>query len=124
MKNIYGFVQDKSGVVLPGVIVTSKLNPNAANTVTDTNGNFSLSVPDNETELNFYTSFLESNNPFDTYTIPTPIPTVWNIKLNLSGPVITGEKNDESKKLKLWPVYAGIGLLALLLLTRKKKRKK
>lgn len=124
MKNIYGFVQDKSGVVLPGVIVTSKLNPNAANTVTDSNGNFSLSVPDNETELNFYTSFLESNNPFDTYTIPTPIPTVWNIKLNLSGLVITGEKNDESKKMKLWPVYAGLGLLALILITRKKKRRK
>jgi hypothetical protein len=30
----------------------------------------------------------------------------------------------DKPKMKLWPVYAGIGLLAFLLLTRKKKRKK
>ena len=30
----------------------------------------------------------------------------------------------DKPKMKLWPIYASIGLLAFLLLTRKKKRKK
>jgi hypothetical protein len=36
-----------------------------------------------------------------------------------------GQQQSETlaPKMKLWPVYAGLGLLALLLLTRKKKRR-
>lgn len=30
----------------------------------------------------------------------------------------------DKPKMKLWPIYAGVGLLAFLLFTRKKKRKK
>lgn len=120
MKTIFGRIATREGVTLPGVIVTATSNGNI-NTTTDDNGNFTLAVPDNETEINIYSSFLDSGKPFDTYTIPTPLPVVWNIRLALAGPVITEEKED-SKKMKLWPVYAGLGLLALLLLTRKKKR--
>jgi len=122
MKNIYGLIATREGVTLPGVIVTSASNGNI-NTTTDDNGNFSLSVPDSETEINIYSSFLDSGEPYDTYTIPTPLPVVWNIRLALAGPVITAEKED-SKKMNLWPIYAGLGLLALLLLTKKKKGSK
>lgn len=36
-----------------------------------------------------------------------------------------GQQQSETpaKKMKLWPVYAGLGLLALLLLTKRKKRR-
>ena len=35
----------------------------------------------------------------------------------------TFPNNPKPMKMNLWPVYAGLGLLALLLLTRKKKRR-
>lgn len=123
MKTIYGRISTREGVTLPGVIVTATSNGNI-NTTTDDNGDFVLAVPDNESEINIYSSFLDSGKPFDTYTIPTPIPAVWNIRLALGGPVITEERTNPSKKMNWLPVYAGIGLLALLLLTRKKKRRK
>lgn len=122
MKTIYGRIATREGVTLPGVIVTATSNGNI-NTTTDDNGDFVLGVPDNESEINVYSSFLDSGKPFDTYTIPTPLPAVWNIRLALGGPVIT-EERPNAKKMNWLPVYAGLGLLALLLLTRKKKSRK
>jgi len=119
MKTIYGLIATREGVTLPGVIVTANSNGNI-NTTTNDNGQFSLTVPDNETELNIYSSFLDSGQPYDTYTIPTPLPVVWNIRLALGGPVITAEI-ENTKKMKWWPVYAVAGLALLLLLTKKKK---
>lgn len=119
MKTIYGVVATRENLTLPGVIVTATSDGNI-NTSTNENGQFSLIVPDNETELNFYTLFLDSGQPYDTYTIPTPLPVVWNIRLALVGPVITAEI-ENTKKMKWWPVYAVAGLALLLLLTKKKK---
>jgi hypothetical protein len=127
MKNIYGYVTDASGVSLPGVIVAAAIVPAEANTVTDANGNFSLSVPDTETQLNFYTSFLEGGQPYKTFTIPSNLGGVWNIRLNLVGPVISGGNapaTPDKKKMNWWPVYAGVGLLALLLIRKMSKKKK
>jgi len=120
MKTIYGLIATREGVSLPGLIVTASSNGNI-NTTTNDNGQFSLTVPDNETEINIYSSFLDSGRPFDTYTIPDPIPVVWNIRLALEGPVVVEEKED-SKKMKLWPWYALGGLALLLLLAKKRKR--
>jgi hypothetical protein len=127
MKNIFGYVTDATGVALPGVIITAAIDANSYNTTTDTNGNFSLSVPDTETQLNFYTNFLEGGQPYKTFTIPSNLGGVWNIRLNLVGPVISGGNapaTPGNKKMNLWPIYAGVGLLALLLIRKMSKKKK
>jgi hypothetical protein len=123
MKNLTGNVKTRDGVPLPGVIVTGVINPNVSNTTTDSEGNFLLSVDDNETQVNFYAGFLESGNVYDTYNIPVPFPAVpWSVRLAIKGPEIISE--PEKKKMNLWPVYAGLGLLALLLLRKMRKDKK
>ena len=122
-KRLIGYVTDPSGVPLPGVIVTTVNDPNANNTTTDASGLFNLTAPDSETQVNFYAAFLEGGQPFKTFTIPTPVPSVWNVRLNLVGPVISGGNAPAQNKMKLWPVYAGLGLLAFLLLRKMKKKK-
>lgn len=124
-KTILGYITDETGVSLPGVIVTAVKDPANANTTTDTNGNFTLVVPDNETQLNFYTNFLAGGQLYKTFTIPTPTPSVWNIRLQLEGPVISAGNKPatEKKKTNLWPVYAGAGLLLLLWLRKRKKKR-
>jgi len=103
---------------LPGVIVAAANNPGAANTTTDANGRFSLSVPDNETKLKFYTFGLKNGEPYNEFTIPDPV-RYWNVRLNIGGAEFVEDRNKPNKT----KLYIGIGIAALLLLlaTRKKK---
>jgi hypothetical protein len=136
---IYGKVTDESGLGLPGVIVTpttymeQQPGEDAAKPIIETSpgGFFMVEIDDRETQLNFYTGFLAGEQPFKTFTIPALAiyPDRWNIRLQLEGPTISAGNAPETtdkKKMNLWPVYAGVGLLALLLIrkmTKKKKRK-
>lgn len=129
MKRIQGIVtsqqaiQTSTGIKfaeLPGVIVAAANNPAAANTTTGPDGRFTLDVPDNETQLHFYTFGLENGEPYNVFTIPDPV-RYWNVRLNIG----TAEIVENRYKPNRTKLYIGIGIAALLLLlaTRKKSKK-
>lgn len=109
---------------LPGVIITTASNPMTAQTTSDENGRFTITVPDTETKLQFYAYGLPGGQPYKQFTIPKPL-AYWNVKLAVGGPVISAGNPPatEKKKMNLWPVYAGAGLLLLLWLRKRKKKR-
>ena len=133
-KRIRGTVKNNEGVTLPGVIVVpgtyfpdTEYTQAASVQTTDNEGNFEITVDNRETKLSFFTSFLASGLPSTEFTIPTPVPAYWNVILNQTGPVISSGQNvttPGNKKMNWWPVYAGAGLLALLLIRKMSKKKK
>lgn len=71
----------------------------------------------------------DSLKPGQILVIPETLEEAYNDELfkqvnnGACGRLVGGEvQTAPAKKMNLWPVYAGLGLLALLLLTRKKKR--
>lgn len=129
MKQILGTITNAAtGDVVPGAIVSAG-SDSTIYTTTDENGGYILSIPDNETFVNVYYIGTGTNGLTSLY-IPTPFPAIWNIELqNNTLPELVIRPQDEpttptATVKKLWPVYAGLGLLALLLLTRKKKGRK
>lgn len=132
MKNLKGYIYNaKSGLPVPQAIV--RAGQNTANSTQTTNGGwFELSVDDNETFIEVY-AIGTGDNGYTRLYIPAnlnnlndiPGNTFWNIELvNTPFETETIEYIEKRNKKKLWPVYAGLGLLALLLLTRKKKGRK
>lgn len=72
----------------------------------------------------------DSLKPGQILVIPETLEEAYNDELfkqvnnGACGRLVGGEvQTAPAKKMNLWPVYAGLGLLALLLLTRKKKRR-
>jgi len=122
MKTISGYILDnETNLPLTGNPVVSALNPYYHNTQSDATGRFSLEVPNEETEIKVYSNFLLSGNEADTFTIPTPIPAVWNIRLSRRNVGISASRTNPEKKM--WPYYA-LGGLALLLIIRKMRKGK
>lgn len=124
MKQILGTITNsQTGDILPGAIVSAG-SDSTIYTTADENGGYILQIPDNETFINVY-YIGTGTNGLTSFYIPTPFPAIWNLELQSNVlPELVITPKDETKKLKLWPVYAGIGLLAFFLLTRKKKRRK
>lgn len=71
----------------------------------------------------------DSLKPGQILIIPETLEEAYNDELfkqvnnGACGNLVGGGTQQTATKMKLWPVYAGIGLIALLLLTRKKKRR-
>lgn len=129
-QRISGTVKNNNGVPLPGVIVVprtyfpdTEFTQVASVQTTDSEGNFNITVDNRETKLSFFASFLASGLPSTEFTIPNPVPAYWNVILNQTGPVISSGQNVSIKKMSLWPIYAGVGLLAFLLFRKMKKKK-
>lgn len=129
MKQILGTITNAAtGDVVQGAIVSAG-SDSTIYTTTDASGGYILSIPDNETFVNVYYIGTGTNGLTSLY-IPTPFPAIWNIELqNNTLPEVVIRPQDEpttptATVKKMWPVYAGLGLLALLLLTRKKKKGK
>lgn len=129
MKQIIGTITNAAtGDVVPGAIVSAGSN-STIYTTTDESGGYILQIPENETFVNVYYIGTGTNGLTSLY-IPTPFPAIWNIELqNNTLPELVIRPQDEpttptATVKKLWPIYAGLGLLALLLLTRKKKSRK
>jgi hypothetical protein len=129
MKQILGTITNAAtGDVVPGAIVSAG-SDSTIYTTTDESGGYILQIPDNETFVNVYYIGTGTNGLTSLY-IPTPFPAIWNIELqNNTLPELVIRPQDEpttptATVKKMWPVYAGLGLLALLLLTRKKKGRK
>lgn len=101
----------------------------------DANGRFSIDVENVTYPLAVWIDTPRYEQPDGTRTtfwsIPTPPPANWYIYVSPKSSTIavdenfqgtTGTVNIFGYKIKAVPFYAGLGLLALLLLTRKKKK--
>jgi len=123
MRKLKGYIRNAtSGLPVPAAIVRSGLNPNLQ-TTTSEGGYFELNVEENDTYIEVYAIGTGTNGYTQLY-IPASFPYVfWEIEL-INDPFETStmEFIDKRNKKKMWPVYAGLGLFLLLLLTRKKKR--
>jgi len=128
MKRLQGSISNaKTGQADAGAIVRAG-SDETIDTVTSYSGFFELQIADNEQYIEVY-AIGTGDNGYTRLYIPEPynsfngLPgnTIWNIELQ-NYDFQTGEIGivDKRNKMKLWPVYAGLGLLLLLLLKKKR----
>jgi hypothetical protein len=125
MKQLLGTITNAAtGDVITNAIIAAGTDDTKF-TTTDDNGGYILQVPENETFVRIY-AIGTGRDGYSEFYIPTPEPAIWNIELqnNVLPELVIRPKDEPGKTVKkMWPVYAGLGLLALLLLTRKKKKR-
>jgi hypothetical protein len=130
MKTIRGYIYNtSSNAPIENVAILDSepgTNSNPIVELSNSRGEFTITVGDNVRELYFYKVGTGSTSEgLSSFFIPVPTPSVWNVGLlEYTFPELVIRPDKEEKKIKLWPVYAGLGLLALILITRKKKRRK
>jgi hypothetical protein len=128
MRRLQGSISNAtSGKPVPAAIVragSDVLN----DTTTRESGFFELQIADNEQYIEVY-AIGTGDDGYTRLYIPEPynsfngLPgnTIWNIELqNDSFETGTMEIVEKKNKMKLWPLYAGLGLLLLLLLKKKR----
>lgn len=128
MKIIRGYVYNQaSNSPIENVVISNKGSGSNGAFITElsnSRGEFTITVPDETTALYFYKVGTGTEGESYFY-IPNPIPAVWNIGLvDRTLPELVIRPEEPEKKMKLWPVYAGVGLLALLLIRKMRKKKK
>jgi hypothetical protein len=128
MKTIRGYIYNKNtNAPLENVVIIDREPATGGTPVTVLSngvGEFSITVDDSIQELFFY-KVGTGTSGVSSFFIPVPTPQIWNIGLDsysLPDLVITPEK-PEKTKMNLWPIYAGVGLLAFLLIRKMRKKK-
>jgi len=124
MKNLVGYIKNAdTGAPIVAAIIASGLD-NTINTTTDETGRFNISVLDEDTFVQVYAIGTGTNGGgLSEFYIPVPTPQIWNISLPsyLMDELVIRPKDEEKTTLKkMWPIYAGLGLLLLLLLKKKR----
>jgi hypothetical protein len=109
-------------------VVAANFMTNENSAVTDSEGRFTINIPDAETQIAVAYVGLASGAPYDVFTIPNSVKQglPWNINLQqgaeLSTINIVAQPDTTNKKPGRW--LAGLGVLALLLLLLRKKDNK
>jgi hypothetical protein len=121
--DIYGRVLDQNGKGIKGVFITPLTFETTGATTTNDEGYFQLPVDERELQANFFYPEYADGSNFKTLSIPSlaSSPGKWTIRLQITNAENTSE--PEKKKMNLWPVYAGAGLLLLLWLKKRKKKR-
>ena len=128
--NISGriFLQPANEPAVSAAVVAANFMTNENSAITDSEGRFTINIPDAETQLAVAYVGLDSGAPYDVITIPNSVKqgSYWNINLQqgaeLNTITIVGEPDISNKKPGRW--LAGLGVLALLLLLIRKKDNK
>lgn len=122
------FLQPANEPAVSAVVVAANFMTNANSTVTDSEGRFTINIPDQETQLAVAYVGLSSGAPYDVFNIPDSVKkgVPFNIDLqqgaSLNTITIVGQPDTTNKKPGRW--LAGLGVLALVLLLFSKKDNK
>lgn len=126
MKTIRGYVYNTtSNSPIENVAILDSepgTNPNAIIELSNSVGQFTITVNDNVDALYFY-KVGTGTGALSSFYIPQPTPAVWNVGLNNYEYNELVIRPDKPTAKKMWPYYA-LGGLALFLLIRKMRKGK